>query len=124
MSATGQGGVTIITGRNHSTLIPVAIPSGSELVFTHNVGRRAFSVIVTSGNPAENYGQVLTSADNVFVVQPNENQIVVQYPFGASDEIVFISCRWEEPTPELDLVPVDSGKIVIQAIPSPPSEPV
>lgn len=117
MSATGQGGVTIITGRNHSTLFPVSIPSGSELVFTHNVGRRAFSVIVTSGNPLGNYGQVLTGADNVFVIQPNENQIIVQYPVGVADEIVFISCRWEEPTPELDLVPVGSGKIVIQEIP-------
>lgn len=120
MSATGQGGVTIITGRNHSTLFPVAIPSGSELVFTHNVGRRAFSVLVTSGDPLGNFGQVLTSADNVFVIQPNVNQIVVQYPSGITAEIVFISCRWEEPTPELDLVPVDSGKIVIQVIPELP----
>lgn len=104
MSATGQGGVTLIAGRNHSTLNPVSIPSGSELVFQHNVGRRAFSVIVTSGDPSGNYGQVLTSADNVIVSQPNVNTIRVAYTYGAAPELVFISCRWEEPTPELDLV--------------------
>lgn len=121
MSATGQGGVTIITGVNHASLAPVAIPSGSQLVFSHNVGRRAFSVIVTSGDPAGNYGQVLTSADNVFVTQPDVNTIVVAYPVGASDEIVFISCRWEEPTPELDLVLAPSdARIEIEPIPSPP----
>lgn len=104
MSATGQGGVTVIAGRNHSTLYPVAIPSGFELVFAHNVGRRAFSVIVTSGDPSGNYGQVLTAADNVFVTQPDVNTIRVAYTIGAAPELVFISCRWEEPTPELNLV--------------------
>lgn len=118
MSATGQGGVTLITGSNHSTMVPVAIPSGSQLVFAHNVGRRAFSVVVTSGDPAGNYGQVLGSADNVFVAQPDENTIVVSYPVGVAPEIVFISCRWEEPTPELDLVLAESdARITIEQIP-------
>lgn len=120
MSATGQGGVTIITGSNHATLSPVAIPSGSQLVFTHNVGRRAFSVIVTSGDVMGNFGQVLTGADNVFVTQPTANQIVVAYTSGIAPEVVFISCRWEEPTPELDLVSAGSGKIVIEQIPDGP----
>lgn len=119
MSATGEGGVTLISGRNHSTLIPVSIPSGSQLVFTHNTGRRAFSVIVTSGDENGNFGQVLTSADNMFISQPNANQIIVAYTSGRAPEIVFISCRWEEPTPELDLVPSGDARIVIQPIPGP-----
>lgn len=116
MSATGQGGVSVIAGSNHATLTPVAIPSGSQLVFTHNVGRRAFSVIVTSGEAAS-YGQVLTSADNVFVSQPDVDTIVVAYPVGAAPELVFISCRWEEPTPELDLVLVQDSRVEIEEIP-------
>lgn len=108
MSATGQGGVTVIAGRSHSTLNPVAIPSGYELVFEHNVGRRAFSVIVTSGAPAS-YGQVLTSADNMLVSQPDANTIRVAYTSGVEPELVFISCRWEEPSPELDLAQFETA---------------
>lgn len=103
MSATGQGGVTVIAGRNHATLNPITLDPGSSLVFNHNTGRRAFSVIVTSGDPLS-YGQILTSADNITIAQVTENQIQVSYSGGRGTINIFVSCRWEEPTPELDLV--------------------
>lgn len=121
MSATGQGGVSLITGSNHATFAPVTLPLNQQLVFTHNVGRRAFSVIVTSGDPAGNYGQVLNSTNSVLVTQPDENTIIVRYSgLLAPEPIVFISCRWEEPTPELDLVPVGDSRVEIVPVPITP----
>jgi len=111
MSATGQGGVSIIAGQTHSALSPVSIPSAGTLTFTHNVGRYAFSVIVTSGGG--NYGQVLTSTNDMFVSQPDVNTIVVTNN-GGDEATVFVSCRWEEPTPELDLVSASDPRVVIE----------
>lgn len=102
MSATGQGGVTLIAGRNHGELSPVTLAAGNILTFTHNVGRRAYQVLVTSGAPA-NAGAVLTPISNVLVAQPNVNTITVLNSTLASISI-FVACRWEENTAELDLV--------------------
>lgn len=102
MSATGQNGVTLIAGQNHGELSPVTIPVGNILAFTHNVGRRAYQVIVTSGDPL-NAGAVLTPAAGAIVSQPNANTILVSN--GSVNPLsVFIACRWEENTVELDLV--------------------
>lgn len=121
MSATGQGGVTLIAGQNHGQLDPVGIDAGQQLVFTHNVGRFAFSVIVTSGDL--NRGQVLTGADGVSILQPDVNTLVVLNG-SESDLLVYISVRWEEPSSELDLVlagatpgSVDDPRIVIETGP-------
>lgn len=102
MSATGQGGVTLIAGQNHGELSPVALAAGDILVFTHNVGRRAYQVLVTSGDPA-NAGAVLTQISNVAVAQATANAISVTNNTGAPISI-FVACRWEENTAELDLV--------------------
>lgn len=107
MSATGHGGVTLIAGQNYGQLSPVLIPSGSALTFTHNLGRRAYQVIVTSGAPI-NYGAVLTSAQSVSVSQLSANAIVVSNN-DESSLLVFIACRWEENTAELDLVLTDGN---------------
>ena len=102
MSATGQGGVTLIAGQNHGELSPVALANGDILTFTHNVGRRAYQVLVTSGAPA-NAGAVLTQISNVLVAQPTVNAISVANNTLAPISI-FVACRWEENTAELDLV--------------------
>jgi hypothetical protein len=111
MSATGQGGVSVIAGQSHGQLSPVTIPASGFLTFTHNVGRFAFSVLVTDGGA--NYGQVLTSADDMFVTQPDANTVVVSNNSG-DNKPVFISCRWEEPTPELDLISASDPRIEIE----------
>lgn len=107
MSATGQGGVTLIAGRNHGELTPVLIAGGGgTLTFNHNVGRRAYQVIVTSGDvspPNFEYGSVFESADGIDVEQPTVNQIVVTNTSRITAPF-FIACRWEENTVELDLV--------------------
>lgn len=120
MSATGQGGVTLIAGQSHGQLEPVALAGGDQLVFTHNVGRYAFSVIVTDGGI--NRGQVLTSADGIFIVQPDVNTVIVQNTDATRN--VYISVRWEEPSSELDLVlsgaqagSIDDPRIVVESIP-------
>lgn len=103
MSATGQGGVTLIAGRNHGELTPVLIAgAGGTLTFNHNVGRRAYQVIVSSGDPAE-YGTVFGPGDGIDVAQPTVNQIVVTNTSRIAS-LLFIACRWEENTVELDLV--------------------
>lgn len=123
MSATGHGGVTVIAGQNYGQMEPVSIPSGGSLTFTHNVGRRAYQVIVTSGNPFT-YGAVLTAAQDILVAQLSANQIVVTNDSDGS-ALVFIACRWEENTAELDLVLSNgdagtSDPRVVIAAPTPP----
>ena len=120
MSATGQGGITLITGVNHGSLSPITIPASNTLVFTHGVNRRAFSVLVTSGDPA-NYGQLLTNL--VSVSQPQDgvtgryDSIVVSNDDAVNPITVFVSCRWEEPTPELDLVSAGDARLEIEPPP-------
>lgn len=116
MSATGHGGVTLIAGSDHATLSPIAVATGEQIVFAHNVGRRAFSVLITSGDPG-NYGQVLTSADGFSVAQPNVNTVMVMHDSGDTASLVFVSCRWEEPTPELDLVTAQDSRVQVEEIP-------
>jgi len=117
MSATGQGGITLITGVNHGALSPITIPASSTLTFTHGVNRRAFSVLVTSG-AASNYGQLLTNL--VSVSQPQDggtgryDSIVVSNDDAVNPITVFVSCRWEEPTNELDLVAAGDARLEIQ----------
>lgn len=116
MSATGQG-LSLITGINHSSLAPVTIPAAQALTFTHGLDRQAFSVIVTSGSAA-NYGQVLVTSDNVVVSQPADGgtgrfDTIVISNNDASPVTVFVSCRWEESTRELDLVQSSDSRIVI-----------
>lgn len=76
MSATGHGGVTVIAGQNYGQLSPVTIPAEGTLTFSHDLGRRAYQVIVTSGEDAT-YGSMLTSAEGLDVSQPTANQIVI-----------------------------------------------
>jgi hypothetical protein len=121
MSATGQGGVTLIAGQNHGQLSPVTIDGGNQLVFSHDVGRYAFSVLVTDGGA--NRGQLLTGADNILILQPDVNTVIVQNT-GVADASVYISIRWEEPSSELDLVlagaapgSVSDPRIVIETPP-------
>lgn len=124
MSATGQGGVSLITGSNHSSLLPISIPAASTLTFSHGLDRRAFSVLVTSG-AAANYGQVLTSAEGINVSQPQDgvsgryDTIVVTNTDPVDAAVVFVSCRWEEPTIELDLVAAGDARLEINPIPNP-----
>lgn len=119
MSATGQGGITLITGVNHGSLSPITIPAASTLTFAHGVNRRAFSVLVTSG-AAANYGQVL--ANLVSISQPQDgvtgryDSIVVRNDDPVDPITVFVSCRWEEPTPELDLVAAGDARLTITQI--------
>lgn len=120
MSATGYGGVTLLAGQTHDELSPVEIPAFSSLTFTHNVGRRAFQVIVTSGNVFD-YGRVLTQAD-IAVSQPSENVLVVANN-NEDTRLVFIACRWEHMSYELDLVmsgpenSVQDSRVVIAPFP-------
>lgn len=120
MSATGQGGVTIISGTNHSTLTPIVIPAVSQLLFRHGANRRAFSVLVTSGADAT-YGQVLTGAEGVTISQPQVlgryDDILVTNTDPVDSITVFVSCRWEEPTPELDLVRAGDSRISVGPLP-------
>lgn len=114
MSATGQGGITLITGVNHGSLSPITIPASSTLTFAHGVNRRAFSVLVTSGDAA-NYGQILTNL--ISISQPQVggryDSIVVSNDDPSNPITVFVSCRWEEPTVELDLVAAGDARLTI-----------
>lgn len=106
MSATGQGGISVITGSNHAQLAPVSIGSLSTLEFTHNVGRKAYQVIVTDGDS----GAILVS--EVAVSQPSANKIAVQNVTEGS-LLVYIACRWENLTAELDLVSATDSRVEI-----------
>lgn len=107
MSATGQGGISLIVGSDRTVLSPVSLPANGILTYTHGLKRRAFSVIVTSGDPLT-YGQVLTTFDGVTVSQWNTNQIVVTSMYARR---VFIACQWEEPAS--DFVPVHDRRVTV-----------
>lgn len=107
MSAIGQGGVSIISGTTHSELSTITIPNGSSCIFTHNVGRTAFQVLVT-----DQHGNILDPwASGLFINQTPDVLTVA----NASDLIyqVYISPRWEENTVELSLIPPGDSRVQI-----------
>lgn len=107
MSAAGQGGISIITGSSHAELAPVTIPAFGNLVWTHNVGRIAFQVLVTDSN-----GNVLSPQQGIVVTQTTSALTVSNG--NESDVVVYIAPRWEENTVELNLIPPGDSRVVIQ----------
>ncbi len=112
MSATGQGGVSLISGQSHGELDPVVIGAGEALTFTHRVGRKAYQVLVSDGT--DGYLLLNTVAT---VTQPDVNTIIVTNNAGEGSIEVYISCRWENLTTELDLIGPDDGRVVIENVP-------
>ena len=108
MSATGQGGVSVIAGANHGQLTSVTIPSGGTLTFTHNQGRRAYQVLVTNGTSG-----ALVPETVCLVAQATDDAITVQN-LDEGDQSVYVACRWENLTEELDLVRANDSRIVIE----------
>lgn len=98
MSATGQNGLSIIVGTTHDDMSPVLIPdNGGFLLFTHNVGRVAYQVIIT-----DDQGNVVNNAvPNFWSVSQTVNAIRVQNNSVAGSTPVYIAPRWEENTVEL-----------------------
>lgn len=111
MSAIGQGGVSILESITHSVSVPVTIPAfGGSCVLTHNVGRKAFQVLVTGADPGfpggvynPSIGIIVTQTDNVLTVAN----------FFFADLAVYIAPRWEENTVELNLISAGDPSIVI-----------
>lgn len=111
MAALGQGGVTILSGANHGQLAPISIPAGDSLVFAHGLDRRAFQVLVSSGDDA-NYGQLLTLPVTQPQVDSRYDTISVQNNTTGT-LLVFVACRWEENSAELSLVGANDSRISI-----------
>jgi hypothetical protein len=108
MSATGHGGVSIIFGENHAELKPVLLLSGQNMVFTHNLGRKAYQVLVTD---AANGARVPNTV--VAVTQPTANAVVLTN-LNEGDTTVYTAIRWEDFTPSLDLIHSDDPRVGIR----------
>lgn len=108
MSATGTG-TTIIGGKNISSLLPVFLNPGEFLVFTHNLGRAAFSVRVTEADPATPDFLGCDQLSLSFVGAPagihlfqTPNVLTVSND-GAVSRSFYIEAKWEEKSEELNL---------------------
>ena len=106
MSATGQGGVSLIASPNSGNTTGVAIPNGQSLKYTHNVGKKAYQVLVTDPN-----GNILNVAGGITVTQSTGVITVANSSGGALT--VFIEARWEENSAEVTLVPSNSAALVV-----------
>jgi len=108
MSATSQGGVSVIAGANHGSLVPVSLASGATLTFTHGLGRRAYQVLVTDGVN----GRLMTNAE-MTVTQATVNAVSVQNATGGVLTI-YVAIRWENLTAELDLIAATDSRVSIE----------
>lgn len=115
MSALGKG-IAVIVATTHSDMSPITIPALTTLIFTHNLNKIAFEVIIT-----DSAGNMVNAADDIVVTQPLSGvpavfRTVNVTNVGARDDVtVYISIRWEENTTELDLIPQGDPRVVITA---------
>ncbi len=104
MSRTGSG-VSLIAGHDQQNLTPIALANGDSLIFTHNLDRRAYQVLVSDGVDGRIYSDAdvtVTQTANAVTAVNNLNAITV-----------YMTVRWENPTIELDLVRSTDPRIVV-----------
>ena len=127
MSATGQG-TSLIAGVNFSLIKAQTLGPSGVLTYTHSgptqpngPGRPAYSVVVTSGDPAaggfgEDLGTDLSvpmDAAAVISVAQTTDVITVTNLSAEDTIIIYVECKWLENSEELNLVGASDPSIVI-----------
>lgn len=131
MSATGKGTTLIYSdqldgtaplggsaGATRPAMTPVFLNAGDTLTFSHFVGRKAWQVLITSGDD-DFFGSLLWSASHVVTqtlgVRPLPDTVSI---YTTKTGSVYVSIRWEENSTEVDAIPVGSPSVeIVQAPP-------